>query len=70
MANRGRTLDVQAFSMKDLERLGSAKLPIAYRGELGQMFSLNSGTYKSIAEYYNEGAMDLITYGIFPLRTL
>lgn len=43
MANRGRTLDVQAFSMKDLERLGSAKLPIAYR------------------EYYNEGAMDLIT---------
>ncbi|KAH6880717.1 FMN-dependent dehydrogenase [Thelonectria olida] len=43
MANRGRTLDPQVFSLDDLNRLGSAKLP------------------KSVREYYNEGAMDLIT---------
>lgn len=43
MANRGKTLDKQVHCIKDLERLGSSKMPKAYR------------------EYYNEGAMDLIT---------
>ncbi|KAH9892093.1 FMN-dependent dehydrogenase [Xylariomycetidae sp. FL2044] len=43
MANRGRTYDQQVACIKDLERLGSAKLLKSYR------------------EYYNEGAMDLIT---------
>ncbi|RDW81024.1 alpha-hydroxy acid oxidase [Aspergillus mulundensis] len=43
MANRGRTLDQQVYCIKDLERIGSAKMEKSYR------------------EYYNEGAMDLIT---------
>ncbi|KAK7419366.1 hypothetical protein QQX98_003318 [Neonectria punicea] len=43
MANRGQSYDAQVHSIKDLERLGSARLP------------------KSTREYYNEGAMDLIT---------
>ncbi|KAH3374146.1 hypothetical protein KXW99_007353 [Aspergillus fumigatus] len=43
MANRGKTLDKQVHCIKDLERLGSSKMPKAYR------------------DYYNEGAMDLIT---------
>ncbi|KAJ3521270.1 hypothetical protein NM208_g13372 [Fusarium decemcellulare] len=43
MANRGKSYDDQVHSLKDLERLGSARLG------------------KSTREYYNEGAMDLIT---------
>ncbi|CAG9939624.1 unnamed protein product [Clonostachys rosea f. rosea IK726] len=43
MSNRGRTWDHQVHSTKDLQLLGSAKLPESYR------------------DYYNEGAMDLIT---------
>ncbi|KAJ8132307.1 hypothetical protein O1611_g1311 [Lasiodiplodia mahajangana] len=43
MANRQRKYDQQVYCIKDLERLGSAKLSKSYR------------------EYYNEGAMDLIT---------
>ncbi|KAH7019856.1 FMN-dependent dehydrogenase [Ilyonectria destructans] len=43
MANRGKSHDSEVYSIKDLERLGSAKLD------------------KSTKEYYNEGAMDLIT---------
>ncbi|KAI0487799.1 FMN-dependent dehydrogenase [Xylaria cf. heliscus] len=43
MANRQRKYDLQVVCIKDLERLGSAKL------------------LKSHREYYNEGAMDLIT---------
>ncbi|KAI0111205.1 FMN-dependent dehydrogenase [Nemania sp. FL0031] len=43
MANRQRKYDQQVYCIKDLERLGSAKLSRSHR------------------EYYNEGAMDLIT---------
>ncbi|KAI0536732.1 FMN-dependent dehydrogenase [Xylaria digitata] len=43
MANRGRKYDQHVYSIKDLERLGSAKMSKTYR------------------EYYNEGAMDLIS---------
>ncbi|CAG9974235.1 unnamed protein product [Clonostachys byssicola] len=43
MSNRGRTWDHQVHSTKDLQLLGSAKLPKSHR------------------DYYNEGAMDLIT---------
>ncbi|EXJ68546.1 uncharacterized protein A1O5_08339 [Cladophialophora psammophila CBS 110553] len=43
MANRGRTLDPEVFSIKDLKDKASKKLPKMYR------------------EYFNEGAMDMIT---------
>ncbi|KAG5801746.1 hypothetical protein H9Q74_013678 [Fusarium xylarioides] len=45
MANRARTYDEQVHSLKDLQRLGSEKLVKSTRG----------------SQYYNEGAMDLIT---------
>ncbi|KAJ9616893.1 hypothetical protein H2200_000613 [Cladophialophora chaetospira] len=43
MANRGRTLDPEVFSINDLKEKASKKLPKMYR------------------EYFNEGAMDMIT---------
>ncbi|KAI1609300.1 FMN-dependent dehydrogenase family protein [Exophiala viscosa] len=43
MANRGKTLDPEVFSIKDLKEKASKKLPKMYR------------------EYFNEGAMDMIT---------
>ncbi|KIY02029.1 uncharacterized protein Z520_02167 [Fonsecaea multimorphosa CBS 102226] len=43
MANRGRTLDPEVFSIRDLKEKASKKLPKTYR------------------EYFNEGAMDMIT---------
>ncbi|PYI00913.1 FMN-dependent dehydrogenase family protein [Aspergillus sclerotiicarbonarius CBS 121057] len=43
MANRGKTLDPEIFSIADLRAKASAKLPKEYR------------------EFFNEGAMDLIT---------
>ncbi|OAP65126.1 hypothetical protein AYL99_01098 [Fonsecaea erecta] len=43
MANRGRTLDPEVFSIRDLKEKASKKLPKMYR------------------EYFNEGAMDMIT---------
>ncbi|RHZ60126.1 alpha-hydroxy acid oxidase [Aspergillus thermomutatus] len=59
MANRGKTLNKEVFCLKDLERLGSSKMQKAYRGKSSicdTLFQTDSS-----AEYYNEGAMDLIT---------
>uniref|UniRef100_A0A0B7K771 FMN hydroxy acid dehydrogenase domain-containing protein n=1 Tax=Bionectria ochroleuca TaxID=29856 RepID=A0A0B7K771_BIOOC len=61
MSNRGRTWDHQVHSTKDLQLLGSAKLPESYRGaQCGSKWMYNSLT-RMIIDYYNEGAMDLIT---------
>ena len=66
MANRGPIFDPTVFSIQDLEEQGSKKLARLYRGKRRQQISVlyitNSEaglTFKS--EYYNEGAMDLIT---------
>ena len=34
MANRAPSLDPHVFSIRDLERQGSSRLPLKYRGQL------------------------------------
>lgn len=69
MANRAPSLDPLVFSIADLEKLGSEKLSRECRGEwlAGASCSLITVSGFSVTdtpgvEYYNEGAMDLVTY--------
>lgn len=64
MANRAATLDPNVFSISDLEALGGKRLPKMYRGEcyhpIGTLF-VCLGLTDSSQEYYNEGAMDMVS---------
>lgn len=51
MANRPVNLDPIIFSIRDIEREGTKRLPEGYR------------------DYYNGGAMDMITYAIITEQT-
>lgn len=61
MANRGVSYDAKVHTIADLRELGSRKLPVMYRGEYfvsAQRFRMR---FNSLQDYFNEGAMDLIT---------
>lgn len=59
MANRSVSLDTKVFSISDLKREGSGKLPPMYRGmsHLPAVKSKNSQGQ----DFYNEGTMDMDT---------
>ena len=59
MANRPPALDDKVFSISDLKHEGSKKLPKSFRGKKYSVFFEHMLT---ISDFYNEGAMDLITW--------
>lgn len=58
MANRPPSLDPNVFSIHDLEEQAKRKLAKPFRGMWS--FLLRKKAYTA-TDYYNEGAMDLIT---------
>ncbi len=62
MANRGRTHDPEVFSIADLKEKASKKLPKMYRGKESHL--VLRCPQLIIKEYFNEGAMDMITYDL------
>ena len=63
MAHRGETFEKNVSCIADLKTLGSKKLPKMVRGRFSvkQVWSIPTDLSDSL-DYYNEGAMDLITY--------
>lgn len=59
MAHRGDALGKDVCCIDDLKRLGSQRLTPTVRG-MDQRMILDSNL--TWTDYYNEGAMDLITY--------
>lgn len=62
MAHRGETLDKNVSCIADLKALGSRRLPVMVRGEMTPHRLQTSNA--DGADYYNGGAMDLVTYDI------
>lgn len=60
MANRRRTLHHEVFCITDMKELLSKRLPKVYRGVYPLYNPLNRAN--GSPEFYNEGAMDLLTY--------
>lgn len=61
MANRSVSLDTKVFSINDLKREGSAKLPPMYRGLSLLRQPAAEFQTDNDPDYYNEGAMDMET---------
>ena len=64
MSHRGETLHKDVCCIADLKELGSKRLAPMVRGRLHQ---LRAQWFHKLThtDYYNEGAMDLLTYGFY-----
>lgn len=64
MSHRGEALHKDVCCIADLKDLGSRRLSPMVRGK--QSGTLLDTLILIPADYYNEGAMDLITYCVLP----